>query len=164
MLYHATDSAVVYDAGSPAQSDWANKISKAVNPALALRPKQGLSSDSLSVIVCEGAKPETHFTTVYVQVASREQLHRAKALRSNLERETTATSIPDHIEVVRDSPPETQVRYFLPAQAGEASNIAERVSALLNHPVGAILVPGHEKKVGKSPWIELWLGKDEPVE
>ena len=159
-IYQVNDSVVVYNEGSPAQQEWAKVISAESPYAIRMKARPGTASDYLSIIVCDAANLNEKPSTLYVQVASKAQIATAKDIQAALKGENPATNIPSGIEVVKSSPKQTEVRYFLPSQEAEANRVAKSVSTQIDQPVKARFIPGYEKRLQNSSTIEVWLGKD----
>ena len=157
-IYHASDSAVMYNEGSPAQLAWARHISAASTPFLRMAAKPGLSSDSMTVLLCDSVNMDAKQPVIYIQIADDAQQTGAEALRSGMKRSLTDANIQLSAERVKGNPTQTEVRYFTKSQAAYALQVAASAAELLQYPVPSRWVPGYEAKLKRASVFELWLG------
>lgn len=158
-IYHASDSAVVYNEGSPAQLAWAQQFSAASPAPLRLAPKPGLASDEMTVVLCDAVNPDARPPVVFIQMTGDAQQAVAEAVRSGLKHKLSDANVQLSAEQVKGSSAQTEVRYFVKSQAAYALQVANAATALLQYPVPSRWVSGYETQAMGASAMELWLGR-----
>lgn len=161
MLYKLRDSVLVYNQDSPAQKAWATSLQPVLTPQLRIQEKPGAASDYMTILVCDGAAPAETGPTVYFQTATTEQVGKASAFSADLAERLPNVRVAEGIEVVKNSPNETEIRYFSQGESADAATVASAMQDLLNRRVKARFVPGYGTKLNGARLIEVWIGKKE---
>lgn len=162
VIYKASDSVLTYNADSPAQKQWADKLQTLLEQQLRVEEKPGAASDYMTILVCDGAyAPTEPGPTIYVQAATGEQMAKASGLVADLTKSMPTAKVAKEIEVVKKSPNATEVRYFSSGEAAHAAAVARVTQEKLGRAVRARFVAGYETKLNGARLVEVWVGKDE---
>lgn len=162
-LYKARDSFLAYNRDSPAQKAWATQLQSDLPGQFRIEEKPGMTSDYMSILVCDGATPAEAGPTIYLQAAREDQLRKASAIGADLTVRLPNAKVSQGVEVVRNSPSDTEVRYFTQSAAADAARVARALAEQLDRTVKTRYIAGYEAKLNGNRLVEVWIGKNEDL-
>ncbi|CAL4866989.1 hypothetical protein MMA231_01238 [Asticcacaulis sp. MM231] len=159
--YRRSDTGIFVDSNNPAEKEWATMVMSDVNTTLRRHITTKQTKEYVSIVVCEGYKASDTLTTVYIQVAVKDQTIAAAQIGDKISETLSGIKVISGIQVVANSPDETVVRYFNAAQATSARQVSTELEGLLLHPVNATLIKGYKGALKGVPVMEVWFGKND---
>jgi Caspase domain len=154
--YRYTDDLVIVDSNSPAEEALAEAVAGLGQDRLSIR-RDGRTPDYVSVVLCRTPLETGIVPRLFIQVPAADWLGLGRGLRGDLLQALPSLNIPAGIDVVAQSPANTEVRFY---HATDRDRVFQAVSALetrLQTPVRIRYLPQYS---GVAPLgqMELWVG------
>ena len=145
--------------GGEHRDKWADPARRSPPAAPALSAPEApapSATPSSSLPTAPSPTPSSQKPLVYIQIQTDAARAGARTIKGVLEANGFAAP---GIELLRVGPRRTEVRYFHPADKGDAESIAELLRAQKVSDVTPKLVPGQEANVRKKQF-EIWFAPD----
>ena len=162
--YRLTKNVIRVDRESGQQMTLANKIkaTSSTDSLLQIQSIRAQNIGSLSVFYCDGIPAFKPLPRMWLQAAYQEQKGMASLLGQSVAEEISDLWVADAVEIVKNSPDQTQIRYFFKQDEPLAEKVANIVATRLGNKPLVSYVRGYQEKV-ESSLVELWVGKLENV-
>ncbi|OQW40341.1 MAG: hypothetical protein A4S08_04895 [Proteobacteria bacterium SG_bin4] len=158
--YRLTNNTIRIDRGPGQEMLLAKKIKQIsdTNPELQIQRIRTRSIGSMSVFICNGIPPFPPIPRMWLQ-ASRDNQKGITSLIGQLVSDKIENIwVADAVEVVKNSPNLTQIRYFYKEDESLAKMVAEIVASKLGNLPLVVYMKGYQDDV-EPGLLELWLGK-----
>ena len=161
--YRYKDDIVVYDPESKSELQWAHAVAKLTKPALKPAGEGSHSSGYMSIFVCKASAYAETQSKLFLQVPAKDQRIPGQAILDDITRNVPSISVMRGIEVRRDGPVYTEVRFYYQEDRDNAFSLTAELEKLLKRGIKLRYMPRLASKT-KPGLLELWLGRsDQPL-
>jgi len=159
--FRYSDDVVIYDAGDSREIAWSRRAAELGRYAITPQADVAKTPGYISIFVCKAPQPDFS-TLIYFQAPDERLRAVGSAMMAQLIAAIPTTSKVRDIEVRRDGPRFTELRFYHPEDRDNVFRAAAVMERILQQPV-TIKYLSQYTEVTKPGRMEIWLGQDVPV-
>jgi hypothetical protein len=158
--YRYDGNFIVVDDNDEGEARIARAITDSDPTQLPIR-RNGRTPDYVSVVICQADGPANQAPRVVIQVPTMRWLDLGRELRGNLLRAFPRAEVSSDVDVVPQSPADTEVRFYHFEDRDSVFEVTASLEERLGVPVRIRYLPQYAS-VTRAGQMEVWLGREVP--